>query len=467
MLLALGCYRAFCGRSIFMLRRGSRFLSLAFDAIFLTLCVAHPATAQRGAGGVGGGLAGVGGLSGKSGPASGIDTKDDLRGYHEALALQATTSQIAEFNSMLKNTEAAISGLHTFLDPSSTNKDASGMKAVGVAVTRSIEDARTANSKFLDHLSDRQKADLRETIKKLTKADSDLALRAKLLDSQLSDSKPAPGQLSASAQSLQASLANFRDDQLTLGGQMSIGSGADGNQLAFNIRPARNTVNLENQSVSIITSGTVTQAPSNQSQFALSLVSDIFDLQQNITDVLRAQLNQSDSCGEQIAVQSALFSPSIPAAVVSVQLHYERWRCMGKGMASEMAEGSGTIEVKLTPAIENANTLRLLAQIQHVDADGPLGDSLRSGALGENIRDKIAALVLSTLRQGSDYKTILPAAAQGHVALHDAEFSGTGSGRLSLILNGGILMSVDQVSSLVSELKAGETAAQPATQTQR
>jgi len=453
-----------------MFRSRSRFFSLAFGAILLTLCGAYPAAAQRGAGGIGGGLAGAGGLSGKSGPASGIDTKDDLRGYHETLALQATPSQIAEFNSMLKNTEAAISGLHTFLHPSFTNKDAAGMKADGVVLNRSIEEARTANSKFLDHLSDRQKAGLRETIKKLTKADSELAQHARLLDSQLSDSKSAPEQLSASAQSLQAALANFHDDQLSLGGQMSIGSGADANQLAFNIRPAKNTVNLENQSVSIITSGTVTQAaaPSNQSEFALSLVSDIFDFQQNITDILRAQLNQSDTCGEQIAVQSALFSPLPPAGVVSLQLHYERWRCMGKGMANEMAEGSGTIEVKLTPAIENANALRLLAQIQRVDADGPLGDALRSGSLGENIRDKIAALVLSALRQGSDYQTILPAAAQGHVALHDAEFSGTGSGRLSLILNGGILISADQVSTLVSELKAGETAAPPAsTQSRR
>lgn len=446
-----------------MLGVGNRSLTLAFGAILLTLCGAHLAIAQRGAGGMGGGLSGAGGLSGKSGPASGIDTKDDLRGYHEALALQATTSQIAEFNSMLKDTEAAISGLHSFLDPSSTNKDAGGMKAGGVAVTRSIEEARAANSKFLDHLSDRQKAGLREIIKKLAKADSDLAQHAKALDSQLSDSKPAPEQLSASAQSLQAALANFRDDQLSLGGQMSIGSGADGNQLTFNIRPVRNTVNLENQSVSIIISGTVTQssASATQSEFALSLVSDIFDLQQNITDILRVQLNQADTCGEQIAVQSALFSPSTPAGVVSVQLHYERWRCMGKGMANEMAEGSGTIEVKLAPAIENANALRLLAQIQHVDADGPLGDSLRSGSLGENIRDKIAACVLSVLRQGSDYTTILPPAAVGHVVLHGAEFSGTGSGRLSLVVNGGILMSAGQVSSIVSELKAGELASQP------
>lgn len=447
-----------------MLRGGSQCVSLAFGAILLALCAAAPARAQRGAGGIGGGLAGGGGLSGRNGTASGIDTKDDLRGYHEALALAATASQIAEFNAMLKTTADAISSLHTFSETSSANKDVSGMKAGGLAVTRSIEDAKNANSKFLDHLSDRQKAGLRDTIRKLTKADSDLAQHSKLLDSQLSGSNLAPEQLSASAQGLQGALANFRDDQLSLGGLMSIGSGADGGQIAFSIRPVRKTVNLENQSVSIVTSGTIAQtaAPSNPGEFALGLVSDIFDLQRNLTDVLRAELNQSDTCGEQIAVQSALFSPLPPAAgVVSVQLHYERWRCAGKGVANEMAEGSGTIEVKLTPAIENTNVLRLLAQIQRVDADGPLGDSLRSGSLGETIRDKIAACVLSVIRQGSDYTAILPPAAAGHVVLHAAEFSGTGSGRISLVVNGGILMSADQVSSLVGKMKAGELASQP------
>src|SRR5208282_1019833 len=75
---------------------------LAIFAAFFFL--PYAALGQRGAGGMGGATAGGGGLSGRSGMASGIDTKDDLKDFHDVLALQASSQQVAECNLMLKTT---------------------------------------------------------------------------------------------------------------------------------------------------------------------------------------------------------------------------------------------------------------------------------------------------------------------------------------------------------------------------
>src|ERR1700692_2520834 len=72
--------------------------------------------AQRGGGGghIGGAAAGGGGLSG-GGKATGVDVKDDLKDFHAALALQATSQQIVDYNLMEKSTEVASTELQSLL----------------------------------------------------------------------------------------------------------------------------------------------------------------------------------------------------------------------------------------------------------------------------------------------------------------------------------------------------------------
>src|ERR1700722_797644 len=71
---------------------------------------------QRGGSGghVGGGVAGGGGLSG-GGKATGLDVKDDLKDFHAALAMQATSQQIIDYNLMVKRTEVAHTELQSLL----------------------------------------------------------------------------------------------------------------------------------------------------------------------------------------------------------------------------------------------------------------------------------------------------------------------------------------------------------------
>ena len=67
------------------------------------------------------------------------------------------------------------------------------------------------------------------------------------------------------------------------------------------------------------------------------------------------------------------------------QLHYERWKCirmLGKERPNKPIGGNGVIEVKLTPTVDQGTTVRLVPVVGRIEADGALGELLRSGSLG-------------------------------------------------------------------------------------
>ena len=422
--------------------------------------------AQRGAGSVGGSNAG-GGAMGSGGIGTGLDVKDDLKGFHEALALQANSQQIIEYNLMVKSTESASTELRAFLEQVTKENGASEVADRNKAFEQALEKARTENTTFLQRLSDRQKTGLKETVKKLGKADSDLAQQAKALDLAVKNTKADGQQIANSAQGLERTLISFQSEQLDLGAEMSVGVRNGGEEVSFNIPPMKSSVNFAsanpalgnpaNPPIAITTSGVISGGASQREKntFRLELTADLSDLQQNIAQVLSAQLDKADRCGEQIAIQNATLTSSTPASVALVQVHYERWACFGR-TTNEMVEGNGTIEVKLIPGVGEDGALRLVASIGRVDAQGLVGELLRSGTLGEFVRDRITESLLATVRPVSDYKALLPPVAQGNVTLHRAQFQETGPGRLSIVLNGDIQVSSDKVTSLTSELKAGE-----------
>lgn len=443
-----------------MFRDGSR-SSWVRTIMLGAALLAYPcaALAQRGGGGghIGGGTVN-GGAMGSGGAATGLDVKDDLKDFHEALALQASSQQIVQYRTMLKSTESASAELQAILQRTTKGTSASDAVDRDRAFVQTLERARAQNTTFLQQLTDRQKLDLKETIKKLTKSDSDLAQQAKAL------AMVAGQQTTSAAQSLQLTLTGFHSQQLELGEEMSVEADELSRGLSFNIRPVNSSVEFASQSIAIITSGAISRGAlvGRTNAFGLELTTDMSDLRQNIAEVLRAQLNRAERCGEQIAIQNASLTPATPGIVVLAQVHYERWACFGRD-TNEMVEGNGTIEVKVSPQVDKDGNLRLDAAIGNVDAQGLVGDLLRSGALGETVRDKIRESVLSCVQGGSDYKALLPVAAQGSVTLQRAQFEETGRGGLSVVLDGDIQLSSDQVALLNNELKSGELRGQSST----
>jgi hypothetical protein len=446
-----------------MFRSGIRVLlkTLVLGAMLLVYPCAT--FAQRGAGGghAGGGTASGGGLS-STGKPTGVDVKDDLKDFHEALAVQATSQQIVDFAEMMKSTEAANAELKTFMEHLSIENGASKLVNRSAIVKQSIEKARTENNKFLSGFSERQKSGLKEITRKLTKADSDLAQQVRDLDERSGDTKTAGPLIANSAQSLERALAGFKSEQVALGVEMSIGASNNGPDSAFNLPPVKSSVKFANQSVVITTSGIVSKgtadkdaAEAGQNTFKLELTVDLSDLQQNIAEVLRAQLDKESRCGERVAIRTGTLTPSGPASLVLVQLHYERWACLGREV-NEMVEGNGTVEVKLTPSVTENGMLLLTPAIGRIEAEGMIGDLLRSGSLGEALRDKIAESLLSAVRQGGDFNATLPPSARANAAFRSARFQGTGSGRLLAVLDGEIHIPSEQLASFIHELKTDE-----------
>ncbi|MFZ3189313.1 MAG: hypothetical protein WB523_04440 [Candidatus Sulfotelmatobacter sp.] len=407
---------------------------------------------QHGGGGghIGGPAAGGGGLSGGN-RATGIENKDDLRSFHEIMAVQATSEQKIAYAAMLKSTAIASIELKAFIEQLRKDNNTPEVASHDETLEDAIETARMLNRKFVEGFSEAQKSGLKEITKRLAKTDSELAQQAKGVDQEV-EANAAAGQMATSAQGLDRTLASFERAQVDLSEEMSIESPND-QGIAYNLSPVKVSINLANQPMAITTSGVVSKsvAEGGQNIFAVQVTTDISDLQLAIADVLRAQLDKADRCGERIAVQTAALNPQPPAGLVEVELHYERWMCLGRDM-NEMAEGSGTIEVKVAPTVAEDGKLQLTAQIGQIDAQGLVGELLRSGSLGDVVRKKVVESLLSVVHQGPDFKAALPAPARSYATLRRVEFQGTGSGKLLVVMDGEIRVSNENLTALTSEL---------------
>jgi hypothetical protein len=320
---------------------------------------------------------------------------------------------------------------------------------------QALEKARSGSKKFQEGFSAAQKAGLKDIAKRLAKTDSGLEQEGKRLDQTLDLKAPAP-EVAAHAENLDRALTDFSDQQLALGREMSI-TLASGQDLAFTLPQVKSPVNIENRTMAITVSGMLSQIASQGGQrtFKLELTSDLSELQQNITDLLRAQLDTSESCGQRVTIQQARLTPATPAGRLAVRLHFECWMCtrsFGQQISNELAEGDGTVEINLTAVVEKANTLKIVTALGRVDATGMLGESLRSGSLGEDLREKVAQSVLSAARAGSDFKITLPPALQNSALIQSAKFQDLGVGGLSVVLDGQIEISNEQADQLASQL---------------
>jgi hypothetical protein len=439
----------------------SQRLSILIAATLLTVILLVDPCAmvgQAGAGGghVGGGLAGGGGLSGTGRP-TGVDAKDDLRDFHTALAVQATKPQTSLYFAMLRSTEAAMAELHALLDGGPPTDFAS--RAGNVANT--IDAARAGNKSFLDTLSEAQKTGLREETRRLLKADAELEQQSRIFSAQI-EAKQTTGNVASSGTALEATITAFHARQIELGQGMDIAAGEEGIASSYDLVPGKTAIQLGNQRITVITSGAISElkASADENLFQVELAADLSELQQDLVEILNSQLGISDRCGETVQILDGELRPSAPVSLLNMQLHFEHWICMRGGIMNEMAEGNGSMEVKFSTSIADDGRPRVVAEISRVEAEGVLGDSLRS-ALGEQIREKVNGILYSVIHDTSDIKNILPPAALGHTTVNQARFDAVGLGRLILVLDGEVRLSSQEAKVLISELKKQSSAPIP------
>jgi len=410
-------------------------------------------------GGAGHGAAGAipGGIS----RPDGVDEADPLKDFHHALAVQATSQQIAEFQELVKSTSAAKDKLHAF-----TEAVGRAGRVGTTALDQTLEDARTRSKKFQDGFSESQKSGLKDLAKRLEKADSDLEQELKRLDQIVQSESSAP-EVASRAASLDQALTDFTSEQLALGREMGIVL-ATGQDLAFNLPKVRNRVNFGSRTIAVDISGSLsqTQVEGDLRTFQLETTVDLSELQQGITEILNAQL-PSRSCGARLAVKRATIMAAAPASSVVLQLHYERWSCNRTFGQSELAESDGAVEIKLIPAVDQSNGLSLTPEFKRIDATGMMADDLRSGDLGNTLRDKVASSVFVAVQAGSDFKATLPAALQNGVTLHSVRFQDPSGSGLKAFLQGQVRLSNEQVDLLASQLNQTLSAQHTAASAQR
>jgi hypothetical protein len=171
---------------------------------------------------------------------------------------------------------------------------------------------------------------------------------------------------------------------------------------------------------------------------------------------MQTELNQSNHCGERISIEQATLEPAAPTGHLNVQLHFEKWACLkvfGKENAKRLIGGNGTVQVILTPRVEDGKAVRLDAEVGKIDADGSLGEVLRSGSLGVAVRDKIRAALLKAIEKSTGLEAAIPEQARPFVTIQSAAFADAGSGRLSLNLAGQLLIPSAQVSAVLDQFR--------------
>jgi hypothetical protein len=401
--------------------------------------------AQRGGGG---GIGGGAPVAGTNRP-GGVDEKDDLRGFHRAMAVQATSEQIAQFRAVMKKTETASREFDELV------KADSEVSARVPAVRMAIESARTDTGKFVSGLSEAQKTGLKEIAAKLMKSESELGEQAKILDSS-GDAREESARIAGRADGLRKALANFRNEQDGLAVEMGIVISEGADEVAFTMPPRKSSVTIGGQAIGLTTSAVVMRATGADGLYKVEATTDLSDLQDNFSGVLGAMINREERCGERIRVQQATLDPQIPLSTAMARLHYERWVCSaGYGGTREMSEGNATVNMKLTVALDASGQVGISTELEQVEADRFFEDLLKSGELGAQLRAKTSAAVMAAL---ANVKTAVPG-AEGETA-RSVGFVSPREGALSVVVGGELRMSAEQAKEMERQVKAGAVVVQ-------
>lgn len=228
---------------------------------------------------------------------------------------------------------------------------------------------------------------------------------------------------------------------------------------SVHIPPQKITFNVQGRLLEIIASGLISIHSRSGKQYVLSLEldADLADFQQNLTALLRPELDKSEACGENIYIEHATLMPENPSARAEVQLHYERDACikaLGRRIRERLVGGNGVIQIKFTPDVQDRKTLRLVPEVESINANGSLGELLRSGSIGAMVRRKITRALLSAVEKGTDRSITLPPTIQDTAAIDTARFEDDGGGRLGVVLKGEVTISPQQIQTMKKQLES-------------
>jgi hypothetical protein len=147
-------------------------------------------------------------------------TADDLHDFKRAIALQASPDQTSQFHELTKATAAAQKSAHDLLQLAS-GPSKSDLSPSVEALSGAVEDALANNDRFVKMFGPAQKSLLKDQVKKLDKANSEVTKQAKALQS-LGHSNSETQQLTPVVEKLNKALDDLASNQSAIGTQMAI-----------------------------------------------------------------------------------------------------------------------------------------------------------------------------------------------------------------------------------------------------
>lgn len=162
---------------------------------------------------------GIGPARPPTGTSSPAPANSDVNDFTRAIALQATAEQLARFPQLTKSTDAARKQAETLIQQAEkSNKVDSSAYA---QLSDAVDEARSANLKFVNTFTAPQQSGLKPLIKKLSKADVDIGKDSEALQ-KLGGSESNGKKVSALVQRLDKALTDFQSEQIDIGKQMGI-----------------------------------------------------------------------------------------------------------------------------------------------------------------------------------------------------------------------------------------------------
>ena len=105
--------------------------------------------------------------------------------------------------------------------------------------------------------------------------------------------------------------------------------------------------------------------------------------------------------------------------------------------------------VKITPVVEKDGSLSILTQMEAVEANGMLAEMLRSGLLGDTVREKIKKSLVTALQNGLKLNAVLLSIGPDSAAIETTKFvRDSDGGTLAIALDGHLHLSGEQVAAL-------------------
>ncbi len=128
-------------------------------------------------------------------------------------------------------------------------------------------------------------------------------------------------------------------------------------------------------------------------------------------------------------------------------------KAFGKENARRLLGGNAIVVVDLTPEIRAGSSVHLGATVARIEADGSLGELLRSGSVGELLRDQVRRSLVRAVERSSSLEGAIPATAQPFVNLRAVRFAGDADSRLMLQTEGTLTIPPDQIADLLKSFR--------------